>query len=43
MRIGPCISVYNLDTTLRAITDISLLVYMGLSFVPGLCTMTPFE
>lgn len=40
--IPQCGSLYTLDTLLRAIFDLALLVFLGLSMVPGLCTYNPF-
>lgn len=40
--IPQCGGLYNLDTLLRAIFDIALLVFLGLSMVPGICTYNPF-
>lgn len=40
--IPQCGGLYNLDTLLRAIFDLALLVFLGLSMVPGICTYNPF-
>ena len=41
-QIPQCGALYNLDTLLRAISDLALLVFLGFSMVPGLCTYNPF-
>ena len=40
--IPQCGGLYNLDTLMRAIFDLALLVFLGFSMVPGLCTYNPF-
>lgn len=41
-QIPQCGGLYNLDTLLRALFDIALLVFLGQSMVPGLCSYNPF-
>ena len=40
--IPQCGGLYNLDTLLRALMDPALLIFLGLSMVPGLCNYVPF-
>ena len=40
--IPQCGGLYNIDTLLRALFDPALLIYLGFSFVPGLCNYVPF-
>jgi len=40
--IPQCGGLYNLDTLLRAISDLALLVFLGFSMVPGMCSYWPF-
>jgi hypothetical protein len=40
--IPQCGGLYNIDTLLRALADPALLVFLGLSMVPGLCNYVPF-
>ena len=40
--IPQCGALYNLDTLLRAIFDLALLVFLGFSMVPGMCSYWPF-
>ena len=40
--IPQCGALYNLDTLLRAISDLALLVFLGFSMVPGMCSYWPF-
>lgn len=40
--IPQCGGLYNLDTLMRALMDPALLVFLGLSMVPGLCNYVPF-